>query len=153
MKLNTPAQLALLKHMRREGKSLRTCAAVLGVSKSQVALRVAQLEPLAPRLALGEIARAIPPYGFVYVFAAQSLVKIGMTQFSVYRRWHSTKTANPWLERPLYVSPPLLGRVIEVERACHAALKQYRVTGEWFEVKRELAIETVKGIVERYLHE
>lgn len=86
------------------------------------------------------------PYGFVYVFGARDLVKIGMTAHSVYRRWHGIKTANPWLERPLYVSGPLLARVIEIERACHAALTQYHVTGEWFNCPRELAIETVKKL-------
>lgn len=86
------------------------------------------------------------PYGFVYVFGAQNLVKIGMTQHSVYRRWHGIKTANPWLEQPLYVSAPLLGRVVEVERACHAALAEHHVTGEWFSCPREIAIETVKHL-------
>lgn len=88
------------------------------------------------------------PYGFVYVFGARDLVKIGMTQHSVYRRWHGIKTANPWLEQPLYVTGPLLGQVIEVERACHAALAQYHVTGEWFECDRALAIATVKRLEE-----
>lgn len=86
------------------------------------------------------------PYGFVYVFGARELVKIGMTQHSVYRRWHGIKSANPWLEQPLYVTGPLLGNVVNVERACHAELKQYHVTGEWFECDRALAIETVKRI-------
>jgi hypothetical protein len=99
------------------------------------------------RLPITQVARAIKPYGFVYVFAAQSLVKIGMTRYSIYRRWHSIKTANPWLERPLYVSPALFGRVIELERACHRALSAYHVTGEWFECDRALAIETVRRII------
>jgi hypothetical protein len=86
------------------------------------------------------------PYGFVYVFGTRDLVKIGMTQHSIYRRWHGIKSANPWLEQPLYVTGPLLGRVVDVERTCHAALTQYHVTGEWFECPRELAIETVKRI-------
>lgn len=93
------------------------------------------------------------PYGFVYVFGALNLVKIGMTQHSVYRRWHGIKTGNPWLEQPLYVTGPLLGHVVDVERACHAALTQYHVTGEWFECERELAIATVKRIEQETRHE
>lgn len=98
------------------------------------------------RLALTEIASAIRPYGFVYVFGARNLVKIGMTMHSVYRRWHGIKSANPWLEKPLYVTGALCGRVIEVERMCHEALKAYRVEGEWFECERLLAIDTVRRI-------
>lgn len=93
------------------------------------------------------------PYGFVYVFGARDLVKIGMTQHSVYRRWHGVKTANPWLEQPLYVSGPLLGRVVEVERACHTALEQFHVTGEWFSCDRATAIATVKRIEQDLSHE
>jgi T5orf172 domain len=86
--------------------------------------------------------------GFIYVFPAQKLLKIGMTEFSIYRRWHSIKTSNPWLEPPLYVSPPLMERVGTLEKECHAALAEYRKSGEWFECERDLAVATVKRIVE-----
>ncbi len=88
------------------------------------------------------------PWGYVYVFAAQMYVKIGMSKFDIYRRWHSIKTANPWLERPLYVSPPLMERVLHVEKECHEALRDFRVTGEWFDCPRELALEVVQEMVD-----
>jgi hypothetical protein len=148
-KLNTPEQFAMLKQMRRDGQSLSECALVLGVAESAVESHISRFGSLSERLPLTEIAQAIPPYGFVYVLGARDLVKIGMTRHSIYRRWWQIKVANPWLERPLYVTGPLLGRVIEVERACHKTLKQHRVTGEWFDCPRELAIETVKHVVEK----
>lgn len=86
-------------------------------------------------------------HGYVYVFAAQTLVKVGMSKFDVYRRWHGIRTGNPWLEPPLYVSPPLLDRVSAMEQACHVALAEYRVSGEWFECDRTLAVETVKRVI------
>lgn len=88
------------------------------------------------------------PWGYVYVFGAQGYVKVGMTKFDIYRRWHSIKTANPWLERPLYVSPPLMERVKQVERTCHEALSELRVCGEWFDCPRDFAIEVVQEMVD-----
>lgn len=143
-RLTTPAQLALLQHLRREGKSLRKCAVVLGVSKSQVERHVSRMGVLAPRLPLTQVARMIQPYGFIYVMAARDLVKIGLTHHNVNRRWRVMKTANPWLERPLYVSRPLRGNVLQVERACHMALQLHHVTGEWFNCDRATAVAVVK---------
>jgi T5orf172 domain len=140
-------QLTLLTHLRREGKSIRKIAAELGVSKSCIARHTLEIGPLKPRLPLGRAARTVTAQGYVYVFAAQTLVKVGMTIHSPYRRWHSIKTANPWLEPPLYVSPPLLARVTAIEKAAHTALKAYRVTGEWFECDRQLAIDTVQRLI------
>lgn len=88
------------------------------------------------------------PHGYLYVFAARSFVKVGMSKFDVYRRWHSMKTDNPWLEPPLYVSPPLLDRVRPLEKACHVALAEYHRSGEWFECERGFAIETVQRVVQ-----
>ena len=99
------------------------------------------------RLPVHQLAAAIKPYGFVYVFAALNLVKVGMTRYSLYRRWWGIKVGNPWLEPPLYWSPPLMGEVFVVEKACHQALRKYRAVGEWFECPRLLAVETVQGIV------
>jgi hypothetical protein len=87
------------------------------------------------------------PWGYVYVFGAQMYVKIGMTKFDIYRRWHAIKTSNPWLERPLYVSPPLMERVMVVERNCHEALQHFRVSGEWFDCPRDFAIEVVQEMI------
>lgn len=88
------------------------------------------------------------PHGYLYVFAAKNLVKVGMTKFSIYRRWHGIRSSNPWLEPPLYVSPPLMEKVSEAERACHVALAQYRSSGEWFDCDRGLALTTVRSIVD-----
>lgn len=143
----TAAQLSLLRHMRRDGASIRKCAAAFGMNKSAIHRLFREMEhPPLPRLPLTQLARMVKPYGFVYMFAAQSLVKIGMTQFSPYRRWHSIKTANPWLEDPLYISPPLMGRVFELEKACHMALREYHYSGEWFQCDRDLAINTVRRL-------
>lgn len=141
-----PAQLVLLRHMRRDGASIRKCAAAFGVSKGAIHRIVLRMDAPLPRLPLTQLARMVKPYGFIYVFAAQSLVKVGFTQFSPYRRWHSIKTANPWLEDPLYVSHALMGRVREIEKACHVALREYHYSGEWFQCDRDLAITTVQGI-------
>lgn len=148
----TPAQLAMLKHLRREGKSIRKCAAIMEISRNIVWKHAAELGPLPERLPLAQVAKAVQPYGFVYVFGARDLVKVGMTMHNLYRRWHAVKTANPWLEKPLYVSPPLLGHVVEVEKAAHRALKQYRITGEWFSCERVLVVETVQRLVEEFQH-
>lgn len=101
-----------------------------------------------PAYVLSSTGQPIVAEGFVYVIPAQSMVKIGMTRFSMYRRWHSLRTGNPWLEVPIYVSPPLMKRVAEMEKACHAALAEYRRSGEWFECDRGLAVETVRRICE-----
>lgn len=99
-----------------------------------------------PAFVLSENGRPVVAEGFVYVFAAKTMLKVGMTRFSPYRRWHSIQTGNPWLEAPLYISPPLMKRVAAMEKACHAALAQYRRSGEWFECDRQLAIDTVRTI-------
>lgn len=147
----TPEQIVLLRHMRRDGSSIRECAAAFGVSKSKIHRHVREMGSLAPRLPIRQIAQSIKPYGFVYVFAAQSLVKIGMTGYSVYRRWHSIKTANPWLERPLYVTPPLHGRARDVEKSCHKELSAYHRCGEWFECERQVAIDIVQKLARECL--
>lgn len=87
------------------------------------------------------------PWGYVYVFAAQRYIKVGMTKFDIYRRWHSMKTGNPWLEPPLYVSPPLLERVKQAEQMCHEVLAEYRVSGEWFDCPRDLAVGMVQEVI------
>jgi len=87
------------------------------------------------------------PWGYIYVLGAQQYVKVGMTKFSIYRRWHQMRTSNPWLEPPLYVSPPLMDRVNDAERMCHAVLAEFRVTGEWFDCPRELAIDMVQEVI------
>lgn len=99
-----------------------------------------------PTFVLSSTGKPIVAEGFIYVIPAQAMVKIGMTRWSMYRRWHSLRTGNPWLEVPLYVSPPLMDRVAAVEKECHAALAVYRKSGEWFECDRDLAVMTVRRI-------
>lgn len=91
-------------------------------------------------------------YGYVYVFAAADLIKIGMSLHDVEKRWRDIRVANPLLEPALYITSPLEQDVNRAELACHAALQEYRVSGEWFRCSRELAIETVKRIEKEYLN-
>lgn len=146
----TPAQLVTLRHMRRDGSSIRECASALGISRSMIHRYVRELGVLEKRLPLAQIAKSVKPYGFVYVFAAQSLVKIGMTMHSVNQRWYSIRTHNPWLEPALYASPPLSGDMPAVEKACHKALAAYHHSGEWFSCDRQLAVDTVIRVVKQF---
>jgi hypothetical protein len=86
--------------------------------------------------------------GYVYVFAAGALVKIGMSEVGVEARWYNIKCSNPLLEPPLFVTGPLGNLVRKVERGAHQALAEHREQGEWFRCDRQLAIDTVKRIVE-----
>lgn len=87
-------------------------------------------------------------WGYVYVFAAGDLIKVGRSDASVKGRWTNIKTANPLLEQqPLYVSPPLGKASRTIERAAHDALAAYRQTGEWFRCDRQLVIDVVKRTV------
>jgi hypothetical protein len=91
--------------------------------------------------------------GFIYIIPSRDLVKIGKTRDSIYRRWHTLKVGNPWLEPPLYVSPPLWDNFHGAELVCHEELAMYRVTGEWFKCQHSVAIDIVKRVVEEFLTE
>lgn len=88
--------------------------------------------------------------GYVYVFAAGDLIKVGMSDAGVEARWYNIKCGNPLLERPLYVTGPLGNRTREVEKCAHAALSEHRESGEWFRCDRTLAIAVVKRIEQEF---
>ena len=87
-------------------------------------------------------------WGYVYVFAAGAHVKIGISECDVEKRWSSMRTDNPLLERPLYISPPLEKRCRVVEKKAHEALMEYHFSGEWFSCNRQLAINTVRSLID-----
>jgi hypothetical protein len=79
------------------------------------------LEPIfKPRRA----ARVPPPpaWGFVYIFPAGPLLKIGISDAGVEQRWNNIRCSNPLLEPPLYISPPVGKLAREIERGALGAL-------------------------------
>lgn len=95
----------------------------------------------------------VPPiWGFVYIFPAGPLLKIGISDVGVEQRWNNIRCGNPLLEPPVYVSPPLGKLAREVEREAHKALIQYHESGEWFRCSHELAVETVQRITKEQGH-
>lgn len=99
------------------------------------------------------VRKSLPPvWGFVYIFPAGPLLKIGMSDVGVERRWNSIRTGNPLLEPAIHVSPPVGKLAREIERGAHQALDAYRESGEWFRCSRELAIETVQRMTKEHAH-
>lgn len=87
--------------------------------------------------------------GSVYVIPAGKYVKIGVTS-DIRTRWSDLKTANPHIEKPLYVSPRIPNSV-QVENICHGMLKRYRIKrSEWFTCSRYLAEAVVRLVVDRF---
>lgn len=107
---------------------------------------IRRLKPVQPRKPV----RVAPPaaWGFVYVFAAGDLVKVGMSDAGVKARWASIRCSNPLLEPALFVSAPLGNRAREVERRALQALSEYCAGGEWFRCAREEVIATVRRIID-----
>lgn len=93
-----------------------------------------------------------PSYGFVYIFPAGPLLKIGISEVGVERRWRNIKCGNALLEPPIYVSPALGKHHREIEMAAHKALAEYHESGEWFRCPREHAVETVRRLAEECIH-
>ncbi len=82
--------------------------------------------------------------GFVYIFAAGDLIKVGFSAFDVDARWACIRSSNPLLEPPLYVTKALgEQRARLVERNVHDQLHQYHESGEWFRAPRQLVIDAV----------
>lgn len=90
--------------------------------------------------------------GYLYVFGAGEYVKIGFSQLDADARWWQIKANNPLLEPPLYISPAVGTQARELERLAHEALGEHRCSGEWFKCPRELAVSTVKSLVEHALN-
>lgn len=103
--------------------------------------------PWSPRI---ERRGAAVVWGYVYVFAAGPLVKVGMSDVGVASRWQNIRCSNPLLEPPLYVSGALGDHARQAERRAHEILAPYHETGEWFRCDRELAVKTVKTIEKEY---
>ncbi len=81
----------------------------------------------------------------VYVVPGRHCVKVGIT-WDMDERWARLRSANPHIEQPHFVSEPLK-KAKGIEKAAHAALKQYSINGEWFDCSRYLAAEIVRGLI------
>ncbi len=74
------------------------------------------------------------PSGYVYFFVSGTAVKIGFTT-NPRQRAHQLKTASPGAA---FMAKFLQGTV-ERERMLHERFAEYRLNGEWFDLKGDLA--------------
>lgn len=95
--------------------------------------------------------RVIPSKRGVYVVGcAGHPVKIGVAT-DMPSRLSAIQTGFPYkLRAYCHVEVPE-GRALEIERACHARLSDYRLNGEWFDIDPYEAIDVVKLVIEQHM--
>lgn len=91
-------------------------------------------------------------YGIVYVIFNPeiNILKIGVTK-NINKRLKSLQCASGCDLKVLYSTPPI-SNFFEIELNAHKFFKQFRRSGEWFDITEEMALNHLKSISFKDVH-